>query len=251
MAKIVIQPNTAAKLGRFLDGVFADQKFIAERFDRYPWWKAGLLFGLVQAVLHLLLVQNPAVCYLLAMDKVKDFAYTLPETMASVRSLAWFNLLISPLVYLLLFAGIAWLTWRISVLFRGNGSFRGHFAGTVAVAYILLAGQLITSLLVALTDLKHLIDLRDLTPGLGLGLFYYFSLERMGPFFWEVVRGFDLAGVAALFIGGRILKTINNFKRSTGVVMIILYYSLFLALRWVYEGPGHQFWLYFWTAKSI
>lgn len=251
MTTITTEPKNYQKLNRYLDVIFMDRRFIEEKYLGYPWWKAGLLFGLIHAVANLLLSMNPAVCYLSAMDKVKDFEVTLPEAMASVKSLAWFNLLLAPFLYLLLFMVIAWLAWRISILLKGSGSFKGHFAATITVAYILLFGQLLTSLLAALTDLKHLVDLRDLTPGLGLGLFYYFSLERMGPFFWEVIRGFDLAGAVALFMGTRILRIMNNYKRSTSVVLMVLYYGLFLALRWVFEGPGHQFWLYFWTAKSI
>lgn len=246
-----LHKNAKLQMREFASLFLADDSVIADRFQELSWWKLALVLGFILAFVQLLLVQNPSVCYLKAVEQVKGIEVTLPEAMASVNAWSWYNLLIAPPLFLLLFSSLGWITQRVSRWFGGEGGFAEHFGAVITVAYLLTVGQIMGYLLVASADLKRLIDFRDLSPGLGIGIFPYFSLERMGPFFWEVVRGLDLFGIAAIMLSSRLLRAINGYRQSTAICLSILYYALFISFRWLFEGPGHQFWVYFWTAGSV
>lgn len=211
------------------------------------WWLASFALGFIAAIAHLILINNPSICYLFAEPQVRGFEVTLPEAMASVKAWAWFNLILYPFQFTLVLAVIAWVVGRVMRRCKGAGDFRSYFGVVTGCALIIILGRLIGYLMVNAQDLKNISDLRDLTPGVGLGLLPLLAVERVGLFWREVVRGFDLFGIwAVLFMAG-IFAGWEGFSRVKAFWLAGIYYSLFIVVRWAVEGPGNQLWQYFWN----
>ena len=215
------------------------------------WWPVSLILGFITAVINLIMTWNPSICYLLAQARVRGFEVTLPEAMASVQAWGWFNLIVYPLQFTLGLAAIAWLMARVMRVVKGAGDFRSSFGLVTGCTLIFTLGQFAGYLIVSAQDLKHLSDLRDLTPGVGLGLLPLLAVERIGPFWREVVRGFDLFGIWMILFMTGMIKNLEGFNKIKSFWMAGLFYSLFIAFRWLYEGPASWLWHYFWNYGKI
>lgn len=213
----------------------------------WPWigWVLGLLF----AVFHLILVQNPAVRYRMAIPKVKGLEVTLPEAMASVEAWGWFGLVLIPLllfgVILLIASILRWVGKRDE-----KTALTPYLGIVVSMAAIFLLGQIIGYIIIRSGGLEGMMDLRDLSPGVGFGLLPFFAIERIGPFFKEVARGFDIFGLWIIIRGATLFRSVVNRTKLHSIIVVSMFYVLFLALRWFAEGPGYLAWHYFWTAGS-
>lgn len=240
-------PKQRFRISVLINALFGEAPAVKLLLNRVNWWYVGLLTGLAAAVAHLILIGNSNICYLYAESQVRGFEVTLPEAMANVSAWGWFNLILTPLFRTLTLALAGFLACRISRGLKGEGGFREHFGAVTLTAAILLLGQIAGYLAVTIKDLKGLSDLRDLTPGVGLGLLPWLAVERIGLFAREVTRGFDLFGIWALLLGTAMLRAINRFSRLKSFSLVLLYYGTFLGLRWLFEGPGYQLWYYFWN----
>lgn len=215
------------------------------------WWLVCLILGFTSAVIHLIMTGNPSICYLLAESRIQGFEVTLPEAMAQVQAWGWFNLALYPLQYALGLAAIAWLFRRAGLGLKGAGDFGKYFGLVTGGALIISLGQFTGYLIVNAQDLKNLSDLRDLTPGVGLGLLPLLAIEQIGPFWREVVRGFDLFGIWAILFMAGTLKSFEGFSRIKSFWLGGLFYALFIACRWLLEGPVSRLWQYFWNYGKI
>lgn len=214
------------------------------------WWLTSLLIGFLFAFLRLLYLLNPSVRYGIAVHNVRGLEITLPEAMAVIEAWGWYGLIIIPLL-------LSGLFYLLAVIFKGISRRicedipTGVFMGTIlAVAFIFWCGQVVGYLLVLTGGLESLMDLRDLTPGVGLGLLPFFSLERIGPFFKEMVRGFDLFGIWMILRGSKLYQSFHRVSKQQAMTSMVSLYATFLVLRWVLEGPGYQLWQFFWSAGS-
>lgn len=243
--------NHHNKLSDYIAFFLGEPQVVKAVLTGTNWWLVSLALGLITAIMHLILIGNPSICYLIAQDQVRGFEVTLPEAMASVKAWGWFNLILYPLQFTLVLAAIAWLVCRVMRRLKGAGDFRGYFGVVTIGALIITLGRLTGYLIVNVQDLKSLSDLRDLTPGVGLGLLPLLAIERIGPFWREVVRGFDLFGIwLVLFMTG-IFWNWEGFSKVKSFGLVGIYYSLFMAFRWVIEGPGNQLWQYFWNYGKL
>lgn len=211
------------------------------------WLPVSIFLGTALAATRLILVNNPSICYLYAENQVNGFLVTLPEAMAAVIAWSWFNLLLSPLLLILILITSARLMWRISRWLRGAGSFNHYFGMVTGCALLLIAGQIAGYIIVNAQDLKNLNDLRDLTPGVGLGLLPLFTPERIGLFYHEIVRGFDLFGIWVIKLLAAMFQAVEDFGKGKSLLLAVGYYCAFIAVRWALEGYGSQLWRYFWN----
>lgn len=236
-----------SKLSDYINFLFSEQQSVKTVLTGTNWWLFSLGLGLATAVINLILIGNPSICYLMALDQVRGFEVTLPEAMASVQAWGWYNLILYPLQFTLVMAAIAWMIRQVMRGLKGTGDFRGYFGLVTAGVLIITLGRVTGYLIVNVQDLRRLSDLRDLTPGVGLGLLPLLAIERIGPFWREVVRGFDLFGIwLVLFMAG-VFSSWEGFEKVKSFWLAGIYYSLFMGLRWVLEGPGNQLWHYFWN----
>ncbi len=244
-------PNRHFKLSDYSAFFFGEPQGVKTVLTGANWWAVSIVLGLITAIVHLKLIMNPSVCYLLAYDHVRGFEVTLPEAMASVKAWGWFNLILYPFQFTLVLAVIAWFLCRVMRRLKGAGDFQSYFGVVTGSALIISLGWFTGYLMVNTGDLKSLSDLRDLTPGVGLGLLPLLAVERIGPFWREVVRGFDLFGIwAVLFMAG-IFEAREGFSKVKSFCLSGIYYSMFIAVRWVAEGPGNQLWHYFWNYGKL
>jgi hypothetical protein len=240
-------PKQGFQISVLFNALFGEGPALKLLLGRVNWWYFTLLTGLMAATAHLILIRNFNICYLYAESQVSGFEVTLPEAMANVAAWGWFNLILTPLLRTLTLALASYLVYRISHGLKGDSSFQEHFGMVSLTAGILLLGQITGYLMVTIKDLNGLSDLRDLTPGVGLGLLPWLAVERIGVFAREVVRGFDLFGIWVVLLGTAMLRAINRFSRLKSFFLALLYYGSFLGLRWFFEGPGYQLWYYFWN----
>lgn len=234
-----------------LNAVFGKADPLQRILEMVNWRYGAAGIGFLAALAHLVLIYNPDVCYLYAQSQVRGFEVTLPEAMASVYSMGWLDLILIPLLLSLVLVMISFLIYRISRALKGNGSFHDHFGMITIAAALILLGQITGYIIVGSKDLKGLNDLRDLTPGVGLGLLPWLAVERIGLFYREIVRGFDLFGIWLILLATSMLRIINGFSRLKSFLLVFGYFGAYLVLRWVFEGPGYQLWHYFWTTGSI
>jgi hypothetical protein len=232
----------------FLAGESREPELILTKAN---WCLIGLAIGLVSAIVHLILITNPGICYLYANDQVKGFEITLPEVMAAVRAWGWLNLFFTPLILISIAAAAAWLINRIGRLMGNPGNFRIYLGMLIVAVMIISLGQITGYLMINAWSLKNLNDLRDLTPGVGLGLLPFFTGERIGPFWREVVRGVDLFGIWTVLLNVKLFRVCHHFSKMKSFWLASIFYSLFIALRWAMEGPGYQIWHYFWNAGNF
>ncbi len=217
---------------------------------RVNWWQIGVATGLFQAVVHLILLTNPSICYLYAAGRVRGFEVTLPEAMASAGAWGWFGLLFTPFLLVSALAATAWFIGRIDQISGGSGNFKINLGMVTTVTVIITLGQITGLIIINAIHLKDLNDLRDLTPGVGLGLLPFFTVERIGPFFHEMVRGFDLFGIWTVLWGAALYQAIDHFSKVKSFMIAGIFYGIFIMLRWVAEGPGYWLWHYFWNAGN-
>lgn len=230
---------------------FGESQVAGAVLTQTNWWPVSLILGFITALIHLILIGNPGIGYLLARNQVRGFEVTLPEAMAAVETWGWFNLILYPLQLSVGLAATAWLMCRIMRFIKGTGHFRSYFGLVTGSVLIFTLGQFTGYLIVHAQDLKHLSDLRDLTPGVGLGLLPLFAVERTGPFWREVVRGFDLFGIWLILFMTGALKGLEGFSKVKSFGLVFWYYGLFIALRWLFEGPANRLWHYFWNYGTI
>ncbi len=243
--------NLRAKVTGFIKFLFSEPRELRLYINRVNWWLAGLLIGLLLAVFHLILVFNPSVCYLYAKDHINGFETTLPEAMASVKAWAWFGMLSTPPVLVFMLAAVAWLMKRISPVTRHKGDFRVYLGILTTAAGIIALGQFTGYIMVGALSLKSITDIRDLTPGVGLGLLSFFTAERIGLFWREVIRGFDLFGIWVVWLSAAMFRVYYDFTKLKSLMLAGVYYGIFIVLRWVVEGPGYVLWRFFWNAGSV
>jgi hypothetical protein len=239
------------KLSGHIAFLLGEPKVVRAVVTGTNWWLFSLVLGFVTAIINLILARNPSICYLMAQDQVRGFEVTLPEAMASVQAWSWFNLILYPLQFTVVLAIIAWFICRVMRRVKGTGDFRGYFGVVAAGAFIITLGRVTGYLIVNVQDLKSLSDLRDLTPGVGLGLLPLLALERIGPFWREVVRGFDLFGIWVVLYMAGAFSSWEGFNKVKSFWLAGIYYSLFIGFRWVIEGPGNQLWHYFWNYGKL
>jgi hypothetical protein len=243
--------NGGKSWGQYMAFLGGEPQAVKQVLSGTNWRLISLGLGLAIAVVHRILIGNPSVCYLFAKDQVRGFEVTLPEAMASVNAWGWFNLIIYPFQYTMVLAIIAWLIYRISHGLKGTGDYRLYFGLVTGSALILAMGQWTGYLIVNAQDLKRLSDLRDLTPGVGLGLLPLLSLERIGPLWREVVRGFDLFGLGLILFMAGIFTGLEGFGKIKSYWLAGMLYCSFLGFRWLIEGPGIWLWNYFWNYGKI
>ena len=230
---------------------FGDEMAIQRFVEQVNVWTGGLILGFMVAVTNLILIYFPSVRYLYASPQVNGFELTLPEAMASVEAWAWFKLIINPIVFVVMLTIAAYLISAFCRWFHGDGGVKRHLAFLLLSFSVLFLGRLVGYFIVMSVNTNGLMSIRDLSPGVGLGLLPFFTLERLGPFFWEAVRGFDLFGIWAIMIGSITIRIINNFSKVQSIIITVFFYSFFLLLQWVIEGPGQVFWRYFWTTGNF
>ncbi len=236
--------NTA---GDCLSFLFGEQPALQVILTRTNWWLVSAILGLVIALTRLIHIGNSSVCYLFAQDQVNGLKVTLPEAIAAARARSWFNLFLEPLLlplFLMVTAGIIRL---VSRWLNGRGGFNLYFGIITSCTSLFIFGQIIGYIIVNAHDLKGISDLRDLTPGVGLGLLPLFKPERIGLFYHEVVRGFDLFGLWVVLLLTAMFHVMENFKKGKSLLLAGIYYSVFIAIRWMVEGFGNQLWYYFWN----
>jgi hypothetical protein len=215
------------------------------------WWYIAAGIGLLEAIIHLVLVQNPDICYLYAQPLIKGFSVTLPEAVATVNCHSWLAIIWKPLWSTLLLGVIAYLIFQLSKFFNGIGSYHEHLGMVALNTIIILVGQITGYVMIGVNRFEGLSDLRDLTPGVGLGLLSWFTVERAGLFYREIVRGFDLFGIGAVLLGTSMLRMMNGFSRVQSFLLSLTYFAIYLALRWLWEDKGCQLWQYFWLSGRI
>jgi hypothetical protein len=243
--------NGRIKITGFIALIVGEPRELELILTKVNWWLVGLTVGFVLAIVHLILITNPSICYLYAKDQVRGFEVTLPEAMASVKAWGWFNLFLTPVILVSVLAAAAWLIKRIGRLMGNPGGFRICLGMITVATMIVCLGRLTGYLMINAWNLKSLNDLRDLTPGVGLGLLPFFTEERVGPFWREVVRGFDLFGIWTVLVGVMIFRVYHHFRKMKSFLLAGIYYSVFIGLRWAMEGPVYQFWHYFWHAGNF
>ncbi|HEX3047392.1 MAG TPA: hypothetical protein VHY08_21755 [Bacillota bacterium] len=230
-------PKQELRTSDVINALFGEATALKLLLLQVNWWYVGLSTGLIAAVTHLILISNPNICYWYAKSQVRGLEMTLPEAMANVSAWGWFNLILTPLIRTLILALAGFLICRISQGTKRNDfhGFREHFGLVTLTATILLLGQITGYLMVGAQDLNALADLRDLTPGVGLGLLPWFAVERIGLFAREMVRSFDLFGIWAVLLGTSVFRAINGFSRLKSFTLVLIYYGIFLGLRWLIQ----------------
>ncbi len=218
---------------------------------RMNWWYVTAGIGLLDAVIHLILIQNLDIRYLYAQPLIKGFSVTLPEAMITVTGSGWLGVILEPLWLTLVLEVIAYFVFRISKILKGIGSFHEHLGMVSIHAMIILLGQVTGYIIIGSIGFTGLDDLRDLTPGVGLGLLSWFTVERMGLFYREIVSGFDLFGIWLILSGTSLLQVIDGFNRLKSLIQTLGYFAIYLAFRWFLEGKGCQLWHYLWLSGRI
>lgn len=237
--------------GDYIAFLFGESPALQVILSGVNWLPVSIILGMIIALTRLILITNPSVCYLYAKDQVNGYEVTLPEAMATARAWSWFGLILTPLLITALLSIIAWLMRRINRWLGGKGSFHLYLGIITCCTSLFILGQIIGYIIVNTQDLKSLNDLRDLTPGVSLGLLPLLAAERIGRFFHEVVRGFDLFGIWVILFLAAMVQAIENFTKGKSLLMAVIYYGVFIAIRWVIEVPGSQLWYYFWNVRNF
>lgn len=246
-----IQQKPRLRSQEIINAFFGEAEAIRGLLGRMNWWYVTAGIGLLEAVIHLILIQNLDICYLYAQPLIKGFSVTLPEAMITVTSSGWLGVILEPLWLTLVLGVIAYFVFWISKIFKGIGSFHAHLGMVAINAMIILLGQVTGYIIIGSIGFTGLNDLRDLTPGVGLGLLSWFTVERIGLFYREIVRGFDLFGIWLILSGTSLLQVIDGFSRLKSFIQTLGYFAIYLAIRWLLEGKGCQLWHYFWLSGRI
>lgn len=234
-----------------VNALFGEADSLRRLLTKVNWWYVAAWLGFLVAVAHLILINNLDICYQYARSQAQGFEVTLPEAMAAVCAWSWFNLILSPLLFSVAFIISGGLVYRIAWLLKGSGNLNDYFGMITIAASIFTLGQFIGYIIIGAWQINELTDLRDLTPGVGLGLLSMFTVERVGIFIRELVRGYDLFGIWLVLLGAAFFKTYCGFSRLKSFCLAFLYYGGFLVLRWFFEGPGYQLLIYLQNPGNI
>lgn len=234
-----------------VNAFFGEADSLRRLLTTVNWWYVAACLGFLVAVAHLILINNLELCYQYAQSQAQGFEVTLPEAIAAVEARGWFNLILSPLLFIIAFMISGGLVYRITRLLKGSGSFNDYFGMITMATSVLIMGQFIGYIMIGAWRINELTDLCDLTPGVGLGLLSMFTVERVGIFIRELVRGFDLFGIWLVLLGAAFFKTYCGFSRLKSFCLAFLYYGGFLVLRWFFEGPGYQLLIYLQNPGNI
>lgn len=233
--------KSSVSFGDLISALFGEAEPVCRLLRIINWWYIAPFTGLIVAVSRLILIINPEICYLYAQNQVQGLDVTLPEAMAAEVAKSWINIIIYPICFTMLFAAMSSLILKVSQMLKGKGDFHHHFGMVNIAAAIWVLGQLVGYIFIRVPGVWGIVDLRDLTPGIGLGLLPWFSVEQIGSFAREMVRSFDLFGIWAVLLGTAMLNAVNGFGRLKTFCLVVGYYGIFIALRWFIEWAGYNF----------